>query len=135
MTANTGRQNQETLPRGRESLQTFQEWKDTMKTSTNQAPNFRPTISKIVMALTVASVMGGMAMTPALGQNKESRARAAQDRNQNDNRNRNDRRDQPAYRPAYQHPYSHPVYAPPPVYDAPQQSPGISLFFPLDIRF
>jgi hypothetical protein len=37
----------------------------------------------------------------------------------------------------YQHPYnySQPVYAPPPVYYEPQQSPGISLFFPLDIRF
>jgi hypothetical protein len=108
-----------------------------MKTSTNQARNFRPTISKIVMALAVVSVMGGMAMTPALGQYKEpqSRGRAAQDRNQNDNRNRNDRHDQRAPRPAYQHPYSHPVYAPPPVYYAPQQSPGISFFFPLDIRF
>ena len=111
-----------------------------MKTSTNQARNFRPTISKIVMALAVASVMGAMAMTPALGQNNESRARAAQDRgrhddrNQNDNRNRNDRHDQRASRPAYQHPYSHPVYAPPPVYYAPQQSPGISFFLPLDIR-
>ena len=118
-----------------------------MKTSTNQARNFRPTISKIVTALAVASVMGAMAMTPALGQSNESRARAAQDRgrhddrNQNDNRNRNDRRDQresrPVYRPVYQHPYnySQPVYAPPPVYYAPQPSPGISLFFPLDIRF
>jgi Ni/Co efflux regulator RcnB len=114
-----------------------------MKTSTNQARNFRPTISKIVMALAVASVIGGMAITPALGQNNESRARAAQDRgrnsdrNQNDNRNRNDRRDQRAYRPAYQHPYrySQPVYAPPPVYYDPQPSPGISLVFPLDIRF
>jgi hypothetical protein len=36
----------------------------------------------------------------------------------------------------YQHPYhySQPVYAPPPVYYAPQQSPGISFFFPLDYR-
>jgi hypothetical protein len=37
----------------------------------------------------------------------------------------------------YQDPYrySQPVYAPPPVYYEPRPSPGISLFFPLDIRF
>ena len=108
-----------------------------MKTSTERTRHFRPTISRIVMALTLASVMSGMAMTPALGQNREtqSRAKAPQDRNQHDNRNRNDRRDQHAYRPVYQHPYSQPVYAPPPVYYAPEPSWGISLFFPLDIRF
>ncbi len=41
-----------------------------------------------------------------------------------------------SYRPAYPQPYlySQPVYVPPPVYYAPRQSPGISLFFPLDLR-
>jgi hypothetical protein len=113
-----------------------------MKTSTNQARNLRPTISKIVMAVAVASVMGGITISSAFGQDNEGRAKAAQDRgrndnrNQNDNRNRNDRRDKRAYRPANQHPYrySQPVYAPSPVYYAPQPSPGISLFFPLDFR-
>jgi hypothetical protein len=121
MTANTGRQNHETLPRGRESLQTFQEWKGTMKISTNQARNFRPTISKIMMALTLASVMGGISVTPALARD-------------NDRRDERGRREQ--HRPVYRHPYnySRPVYAPPPVYYAPQQSPGISFFLPLDIR-
>ena len=40
------------------------------------------------------------------------------------------------YRPVYPQPYlySQPVYVPPPVYYAPRQSPGISLFFPLDLR-
>lgn len=40
------------------------------------------------------------------------------------------------YRPQYNAPYyySAPVYVPPPVYYAPRQSPGISLFFPLDLR-
>jgi Ni/Co efflux regulator RcnB len=103
-------------------------------------------MSKIVLALAVASMMGGMAITPALGQNDEGRSKA-QDRgrnagNQHDNRNRNanrnDRRDQRASRPAYERPYNYysgPVYAPPPVYYDRQSSPGISLFFPLDIRF
>lgn len=41
-----------------------------------------------------------------------------------------------SYRPVYPRPYvySQPVYVPPPVYYAPRQSPGISLFFPLDLR-
>ncbi len=40
------------------------------------------------------------------------------------------------YRPYYPQPYlySQPVYVPPPVYYAPRPSPGISLFFPLDLR-
>ena len=38
--------------------------------------------------------------------------------------------------PVYLSPYvySQPVYVPPPVYYAPRQSPGITLFFPLDLR-
>lgn len=40
------------------------------------------------------------------------------------------------YVPVYPTPYfySQPVYVPPPVYYAPRQSPGITLFFPLDLR-
>ena len=40
------------------------------------------------------------------------------------------------YRPYYPQPYlyAQPVYVPPPVYYAPRPSPGISLFFPLDLR-
>ena len=107
-----------------------------MKTSTNQASNCRPTISKIVMALAVASVMGGMAITPALGDNRKGH----QDQGLHKGQLKNARARsvyQPVYRPVYQEPYrySEPVYAPPPVYYEPQPSPGISLFFPLDIRF
>ena len=100
-----------------------------MKTSTKQARNFRPTISKIVMALAVASVMGGMAMTPALARDNDNR------QGHRDNGRHNGRGDRHEYRPVYQQPYySQPVYAPPPVYYAPQQSPGISFFIPLDIH-
>ena len=125
-----------------------------MKTSANQARHLRPTISKIVMALAVASVMGGITISSALGQDNDSRARAGQDRGRNDDRDRNDNRgrnddrdrndnrdrnndrDQREDRPVYVQPYySEPVYAPPPVYYDAQPSPGINLFFPLDIRF
>ena len=103
-----------------------------MKTSTTQARNSRPTIGRIVTALAVvASVMGVMAMTPALGDNRQGH----RDKGWHKGESQGDR-DRREYRPVYQHPYyySQPVYVPPPVYYAPQQSPGISFFFPLDFR-
>lgn len=102
-----------------------------MKTSTTQARNLRPTIGKIVTALAVASVMGGMAITPALGDNDKGKSR---DKGWKSNRG------QPVYvyeyRPVYREPYyySAPVYAPPPLYYYPQPSPGINFFFPIEIR-
>ncbi len=109
-----------------------------MKNSTKQARNFRPTLSKIVIALAVASVMGGVSMTPALGKDNDGRQGHRDNRWHNDNRHddRYWREHQRVYRPVYPHPYnySQPVYAPPPVYYPPQPSPGFSLFFPLDIR-
>jgi hypothetical protein len=116
-----------------------------MKTSIKQTSNFRPTISKIVMALAVASVMGGMSITPALADNDHRQVRRDNGRHNGEWRgNRHHRRgyeqtyyySQPYYsQPYYPQPYyAQPVYVPPPVYYAPQPSPGISLFFPLHIR-
>lgn len=106
-----------------------------MKTSTTKGRNFRPTIARIITALAVASMMGGMAIAPALGDNNGRQGH--QDKGWHKGQS-NGYRDQPVYvyRPVYQEPYyySAPVYAPPPVYYYPQQSPGINLFFPLDIR-
>ena len=98
-----------------------------MKAATNQARNSRPTISKIVMALAVASVMGGTAITPALGANRQGH----QDKGSHKGQSQGDR-NRREYRPVYERPQ--PVYAPPPVYYTPQPSPGISFFFPLDFR-
>ena len=110
-----------------------------MKTSTNQARNFRPTISKVVMALAFASVMGGIAMTPAHGAHGKGKGNDDRQGHRDNGGHRGERqgdRNQREYRPQYQRPYyySQPVYAPPPVYYPPQPSPGISLFFPLDLR-
>jgi hypothetical protein len=94
-----------------------------MKTSTKQARNLSPTIGKIVMALALASVMSGISVTPALARDNDRN-------NRHHERDRHENRSQ--YRNSYN--YAQPAYAPPPVYYAPQQSPGISLFFPLDFR-
>ena len=116
-----------------------------MKPSIKQTRNFRPTISKIVMALAVASVLGGMSITPALADNDHRQVRRDIGRHNGEWRgNRHLRRgyeqtyyySQPYYsQPYYPQPYyAQPVYAPPPVYYAPQPSPGINLFLPLNIR-
>ena len=99
-----------------------------MKTSTTQAGKVWPAIGKVVAALAVASMIGGIASTPAHGQGKGwhkgwDKGEWRGDYYQGD------------YRPVYREPYySPPVYVPAPVYYYPVQSPGISLFFPLDLR-
>jgi len=70
-------------------------------------------------------------MTPALSAN------AQHDKGWHKGQDRRDYRPEyrPQYRPEYRQPYySEPVYVPPPAYYYPQQSPGISFFFPLDFR-
>jgi hypothetical protein len=117
----------------------YNDAKVNMKTSTKQAKDFRPTIRKIVLALALVSVMGGMSMSPALSKDDDDR-RGHADKGWHKGEWRGDRdewRDvRPVYRPVYVEPYyySRPVYVPPPVYYPPQQSPGINLFFPLEIR-
>jgi len=115
-----------------------------MRPSTTRAQQDRSTVGKIVLALTVASMMVGISLGPALSED-------------NDRRSGPQGRDQHGYQPAqhahqpYQHPHqyyqrAHPsygyyapppgYYAPPPVIYVPPPSPGISLFFgfPIQIR-
>lgn len=111
-----------------------------MKTSTKQARNPLPAIHKILMALALVSVTGGVFVTQALSKDgdKDHRGHADKGWHKGEVRRDYDRRDewQPAYRPVYREPYyySRPVYVPAPVYYPPPPSPGISLFFPLDLR-
>lgn len=108
-----------------------------MKISTRQAVKSRPAIGKIVMAVAFASVMGSMCMTPALGRDDDrGRHEGRDDRDRHGDRDWHGDRGRYDYRPEYRHPYRYaqPVYVPPPVYYPPPPSPGISLFFPLDIR-
>jgi len=110
-----------------------------MKSTTNQAMHLRPTTSRLVMVLAVAAMMGGMAVTPARAKDNDKH-QGHQDQGLHKGQYKGERERpeyRPVYRPVYQEPYrySQPVYVPPPVYYEPQPSPGISLFFPLDIRF
>lgn len=87
-----------------------------MKTSTG---------GKILVALAVASMIGGLSIGTALADNhdrrQEQQNRERYERDRHDNRGWRDNRGWHAYRP---------VYAPPPVVYAPAPSPGISVFFP-----
>jgi len=95
-----------------------------MKPSTLRAQQGRASVGKIVLALIVAAVLGGLAAGPALSDD-------------HDQRNWNKKRGHPVYRPApryysqpygYVQPYGY-YQAPPPVVYVPPPSPGISLFF------
>ena len=83
------------------------------------------------MALALTSLIGGLSISPALAAKDDGRGHGAR---QSDHNKRAPRGE--GYRPEYRRPYyyAQPVYVPPPVYYEPRQSPGISFFFPLDLR-
>jgi hypothetical protein len=87
---------------------------------------------KIVAALAVASLMSGMCVTPAFADpghdqgHRQGRDEHRGGHDRHDDRGRHDR--------GYPYAYAQPVYVPPTVYVAPQESPGISLFLPLNFR-
>ncbi|HLX79908.1 MAG TPA: hypothetical protein VKS43_04925 [Burkholderiales bacterium] len=108
-----------------------------MKTSTKQAKISRLSVRKTLMAIAVISIMGGMTIAPALSKDgDDAHGHADQGWHKGETRGNRDDRRQPAHRPEYRDPhyYSRPVYVPPAVYYPPPASPGISLFFPLDLR-
>jgi hypothetical protein len=100
-----------------------------MNTLNTRAKHLSSTVGKIVMVLAFASVIGGLSMVPALGQDHDRR-QGQQERGRYE-RERQDERGRRVYRP---YGYSAPLYAPPPVVYPPYQSPGISLFFPFHFR-
>ena len=106
----------------------LEEWKVTMRTSNTRAKKFCSTVGRIVMALVVASMIGGMSVTPAFARD-DNRGRGHEERGRHEPRGHYRGHEPRGY-------YQEPVYAPPPVVYAPQpyQSPGISLVFPIHIR-
>ena len=91
------------------------------------------TAGKILVALAVTTMVGGLSIVTALGEDNGRRRvqeyRGGHERDRHDNQRdwHDDRgwRDNRGW-----HPYR-PLYAPPPVVYAPAPSPGISFFFPL----
>ncbi|WP_035052228.1 hypothetical protein [Andreprevotia chitinilytica] len=113
-----------------------------MKTSTRKASRIGSTGRKVVMALAIASMFSGLSVSTAFaddGRDWHDRQGDHGQRQWHGNYNqrhwRGDREGD-GYRQEYRHPYTYaqPVYVPPPDYYEPRQSPGISLFFPLDLR-
>jgi hypothetical protein len=107
-----------------------------MRTSNARAGKFGSIVVKIVMALVFTSLIGGIAIAPALGKDDDrhkgyhEQGRYEQGRYEH-GRYEYGRRE---YQPPRRY-YREPVYAPPYFYDpTPYQSPGISLFFPFQIR-
>ena len=88
------------------------------------------------MLVALVSVIGGLFVSPAFADDGHDQQGRHGDHGHRDHGNRGDRgwhgdhRDY-EYR---RYGYAQPVYAPPPVYYEPQQSSGISFFFPLDFR-
>jgi hypothetical protein len=102
-------------------------------------------LGKILMALIFASVIGGISVGSALGENdhrgqrpehrgwqdnhaRHDNRRWQKNRGWEDSRGWHDNRSREAYR-SYEYEPA-PVYAPPPVVYAPLPSPGITIFFP-----
>ena len=98
-----------------------------MRTSNTRTRKFSSTVGTIVMALVVASMIGGISIAPAFGKDHDKRQGYYE---------RGHDRGRRAYQQPRHYYYSEPVYAPPPVYynPAPYQSPGINLVFPVHIR-
>lgn len=105
------------------------------------ASKLGPIGRKTLLSLALAALMSALSIAPAWADRDGERGRGdrhgEQWRGDCDHRDHRDHRDdryrnQRMYRPP--HMYAQPVYVPPPVYYEPRQSPGISLFFPLDLR-
>jgi uncharacterized protein HemX len=99
-----------------------------MTTSVTRAKNVRATAGKMLLAVALASALGGLSVGLELGddrdrrQEQQNRARQQEQERARYERDRRDFHRRQTYRP---------VYVPPPVVYAPAPSPGISLFFPL----
>jgi len=86
-----------------------------------------------MLAAALAALLGSLSISPALAARNDGHGPG--DRHAN-NGKRGWHGENRGYRPQYPRPYyyAEPVYVPPPVYYEPRQSPGITLFFPLDLR-
>ena len=110
-----------------------------MNTSIQQQNPYASLACKILSALALAALVGGLALLPTAASaadrgNDHGNGRGHDDHGPRESRDHH----HDDYGRRFDHGgayhYAQPVYVPPPVYYEPQQSPGISLFLPLDIR-
>ena len=105
-----------------------------MRVSTIDGTHPAPKLGRVLAILVVASAISAVALRPALAEGNDRRDEQRDEHHDNDRQKERPHgdRDRHEYRqPGY---YPQPVYVAPPVYYPPQQSPGISLFLPLDIH-
>jgi Ni/Co efflux regulator RcnB len=104
-----------------------------MKTKTMRPRIFFPARGRSLLALAAASAVCGLALvsaTPARAEGNdkhEEKKDKVEHRDQRHGDREHRRHEEPRY-------YPQPIYAPPAVYYPPQQSPGVSLFLPLNIH-
>ena len=110
-----------------------------MKSSIPKLKYLRPARHKVALALAFASLISGLSISPAVAARDGEHDRGDRQGDHGQRAWHGHRENygyRPEYRPEYRRPYNYeqPVYVPPPVYYEPRQSPGISLFLPLDLR-
>jgi hypothetical protein len=103
-----------------------------MRTSDDRTRKFSSTVGRILMAFVFVSMIGGISSVPAFGRDDHKQSGHHQSPRYKHYQHEDHR---PEYR-SRRHHYAPPVYAPPPLIyaPAPYQSPGINLFFPIEIR-
>ena len=109
------------------------DWQITMRSSTRRPTFAGYSVRKIAVVFAFATAVGALPMRSAFAdQNERHDDRQAQHERhyEGDRRNRSERGFE--HERSYQHRY--PVYVPPPAYYPRHPSPGITLFFPLEIR-
>ena len=100
-----------------------------MKTSNTRARKFSSTVGKMVMALVFASMIGGVFIAPAFGDDDDRRGGYYGQGRYEHRRYEHERR---GYQPRTY--YSEHAYTPPMGVYVPMPSPGISLVFPIHVR-
>jgi len=112
-------------------------------TTTRQARDFWSIGRKVLSTIAMASAVMTLTVSPVLADRDGHHGRGDRHGRHGQQHWRGDHggyrdgyRDSYRYQPTYRQPYyyAQPVYVPPPVYYEPQRSPGVSLFFPLDLR-
>jgi ABC-type Zn2+ transport system substrate-binding protein/surface adhesin len=108
-----------------------------MKTTTMRSKLLAPLRGKALAAVIASSALcgfAGISMMPAHAEGNDKRDEhydKHHDKDRLENRRHDDHGRRGHEEPRF---YPQPVYAPPAVYYPPPESPGISIFLPLDVR-